>query len=110
MYDADGTFNDNHINNWQHAAMYFGYMVAGIVDVVGHFTGLPADSSQVRRMLQMHSCVAQACLHCIGASAATAACAAVPVAGCQETLPRPNAQPAVHVDAFDAEGRVPARD
>lgn len=46
MYDADGTFNDNHINNWQHAAMYFGYMVAGIVDVAGHFTELPADSSQ----------------------------------------------------------------
>jgi hypothetical protein len=48
MFDPDGTFNDNHINNWQHAAMYLGYMVAGIVDVAAHFTDLPADCGQAR--------------------------------------------------------------
>lgn len=47
MFDADGQFNDNHINNWQHAAMYFGYTVAGLVDVAAHFTDLPAASGQV---------------------------------------------------------------
>lgn len=50
MFDKDGTFNDNHINNWQHAAMYFAYTVAGVVDVAAHFTDLPADSGQVRRL------------------------------------------------------------
>jgi hypothetical protein len=48
MFDPDGTFNDNHINNWQHAAMYLGYMVAGVVDVAAHFTDLPADCGQAR--------------------------------------------------------------
>lgn len=48
MFDPDGTFNDNHINNWQHAAMYLGYMVAGVVDIAAHFTDLPADCGQAR--------------------------------------------------------------
>lgn len=46
MFNDDGTFHHGHINNWQHAAMYFAYMVAGIVDIAGRYTGLPADSEQ----------------------------------------------------------------
>ena len=47
MYNADGTFNHGHINNWQHAAMYFAYMVAGIVDLAAYYSELPPDSEQV---------------------------------------------------------------
>ena len=47
MFDADGTFNEGHINNWQHAAMYFAYMISGFVDIVGFYTELPPDSEQV---------------------------------------------------------------
>ena len=61
MFDADGTFNDNHINNWQHAAMYFGYMVAGFVDVAAHYTELPADSSQVIAAEHFCSCSKSVC-------------------------------------------------
>mmetsp|Transcript_10178 Transcript_10178/g.30607 ORF Transcript_10178/g.30607 Transcript_10178/m.30607 type:complete len:322 (+) Transcript_10178:368-1333(+) len=46
MFNSDGTFNHGHINNWQHAAMYFAYMVAGIVDMAGVYTDLPPDSEQ----------------------------------------------------------------
>lgn len=46
MYNTDGTFNHGHINNWQHAAMYFAYMVSGIVDLAGRYTDLPQDSEQ----------------------------------------------------------------
>ena len=47
MFNDDGTFNHGHINNWQHAAMYLAYMVAGVVDLAGHYTHLPPDSEQV---------------------------------------------------------------
>ena len=47
MFEDDGTFNAGHINNWQHAAMYLAYMVAGIVDVAGEYAELPKDSEQV---------------------------------------------------------------
>lgn len=47
MFEKDGTFNEGHINNWQHAAMYLAYTVAGVVDVAAHFSELPADSGQV---------------------------------------------------------------
>ncbi len=47
MFDADGTFNEGHMNNWQHAAMYFAYMISGFVDIVGFYTELPPDSEQV---------------------------------------------------------------
>lgn len=46
MFDGDGTFNHGHINNWQHAAMYFAYMVAGIVDIAGRYADIPQDSEQ----------------------------------------------------------------
>ncbi len=35
------------MNNWQHAAMYFAYMISGFVDIVGFYTELPPDSEQV---------------------------------------------------------------
>lgn len=53
MFNSDGTFNHGHINNWQHAAMYFAYMVAGIVDMAGVYTDLPPDSEQVPFVAQL---------------------------------------------------------
>lgn len=47
MFNDDGTFHHGHINNWQHAAMYFAYMIAGIVDIAGTYSDLPEASEQV---------------------------------------------------------------
>jgi len=47
MFNADGTFNAGHMNNWQHAAMYFAYMISGFVDIAGFYTELPPDTEQV---------------------------------------------------------------
>ena len=47
MFNLDGTFHTGHMNNWQHAAMYFAFMVSGFVDLAGFYTELPPDSEQV---------------------------------------------------------------
>ena len=47
MFNVDGTFNSGHMNNWQHSAMYFAFMISGFVDLAGFYTELPPDSEQV---------------------------------------------------------------
>ena len=46
MFNIDGSFNEGHMNNWQHAAMYFAFMISGCVDLAGFYTELPPDSEQ----------------------------------------------------------------
>ena len=48
MFNTDGTFNEGHMNNWQHAAMYFAYMISGFVDITGFYTELPPDTEQAQ--------------------------------------------------------------
>ena len=38
----------DHIGNWQHALMYAGVAVSGVVDLIGYYTPLPAGTEQVR--------------------------------------------------------------
>ena len=47
----NGKFNPDNINNWQHAAMYFAFMISGIVDLCALYGGLPAGAGQVRGSL-----------------------------------------------------------
>ena len=47
MYEPDGHFAEFHINNWQHALMYGGYALAGVVDLLGITTQLPQGTEQV---------------------------------------------------------------
>lgn len=42
-----GHFDGRHMGNWQHAAMYPAFVVAGIVDLVGYNVELPAGLQQV---------------------------------------------------------------
>jgi len=46
MYEPDGHFAEFHINNWQHALMYGGYALAGVVDLLGITTQLPQGTEQ----------------------------------------------------------------
>ena len=63
MFDADGTFNEGHMNNWQHAAMYFAYMISGFVDIIGFYVELPPDSEQVRFAVQpWYAALPRSCL------------------------------------------------
>ncbi len=50
MFNPDGTFNEGHMNNWQHSAMYFGFMVSGFIDLAGFYTVLPPDSEQAMNL------------------------------------------------------------
>lgn len=36
-----------HIGNWQHALMYGGVAISGVVDLIGFYTPLPAGTEQV---------------------------------------------------------------
>ena len=58
MFNADGTFNEGHMNNWQHAAMYFAYMISGFVDITGFYTELPPDTEQVHPSRNLNTRVA----------------------------------------------------
>jgi hypothetical protein len=48
MFEEDGHFAEFHINNWQHALMYGGYALSGLVDLVGTSITLPQGTEQVR--------------------------------------------------------------
>lgn len=41
-----GHFDGRHLGNWQHAAMYPGFAMAGIVDLVGYSVELPPGTQQ----------------------------------------------------------------
>lgn len=47
MYEADGHFAMFHVGNWQHAMMYGGVAVSGLVDLIGYYVPLPAGTEQV---------------------------------------------------------------
>jgi hypothetical protein len=36
-----------HIGNWQHALMYGGVAISGMVDIIGYYTPLPPGTEQV---------------------------------------------------------------
>ena len=58
------------MNNWQHAAMYFAYMISGFVDIAGFYTELPPDTEQVHLRRRLYTCLlmsARACLHAAAA-------------------------------------------
>lgn len=47
LYAKDGHFAMFHIGNWQHALMYGGVAVSGMVDIIGFYTPLPPGTEQV---------------------------------------------------------------
>lgn len=47
LYSSDGHFAQFHANNWQHALMYAGVAVSGVVDLIGYYTPLPPGTEQV---------------------------------------------------------------
>eukprot|EP00879_Flechtneria_rotunda_P030408 GHRR01033037.1.p1 GENE.GHRR01033037.1~~GHRR01033037.1.p1 ORF type:complete len:330 (+),score=109.70 GHRR01033037.1:93-1082(+) len=46
LYKPDGHFAEFHANNWQHALMYTGFAVSGLVDITGHYMALPPGTEQ----------------------------------------------------------------
>jgi Tfp pilus assembly protein PilO len=49
MEVADGHFDLDNVNNWQHADMYLAFLASGIVDLVGYYGVLPEGTEQVRK-------------------------------------------------------------
>ena len=47
LYESDGHFTEHHIQDWQHSAMYLAFMLAGIIDMMAHYTQLPSGIDQV---------------------------------------------------------------
>ncbi len=47
LYTADGRFEHNYLNNFQHSLMYGTIGLAGIVDIVGTVTHLPHGTETV---------------------------------------------------------------
>lgn len=47
LYEDDGHFAMFHIGNWQHALMYGGVAISGLVDVIGFYVPLPVGTEQV---------------------------------------------------------------
>lgn len=52
--EADGHWAMFHIGNWQHALMYSGFAVSGVVDLIGYYSPLPAGVEQVRCLRRAH--------------------------------------------------------
>lgn len=48
LYAPDGHFAMFHIGNWQHALMYGGVAISGMVDLIGFHTPLPPGTEQVQ--------------------------------------------------------------
>ncbi|DBB05337.1 hypothetical protein WJX82_005298 [Trebouxia sp. C0006] len=46
LYESDGRFTEHHIQDWQHSAMYLAFMLAGLVDMLAHYTQLPSGIDQ----------------------------------------------------------------
>ena len=47
LYEPDGRFTEHHLQDWQHSAMYLAFMLAGVVDMMAHYTQLPSGIDQV---------------------------------------------------------------
>jgi hypothetical protein len=52
LIKADGHFEAVHLNNYQHALMYFGVAVSGTVDLLGTRMPLPQGTEQVQLSAQ----------------------------------------------------------
>jgi hypothetical protein len=48
LYSADGKFWTDHVNNWQHTAMFSAFIVSGMVDLIGARMQLPPSTEHVR--------------------------------------------------------------
>ena len=46
LYAADGKFLTDHINVWQHAAMYSSFIISGIIDLTGYYFGAPPGADR----------------------------------------------------------------
>lgn len=45
---ANGMFEVDNLNDWQHSSMYLAFVTSGVIDLLGHFTKrLPAMAEQV---------------------------------------------------------------
>lgn len=68
LYLEDGHFTD-HLNDWQHAAMYTCFVVSGVVDLLGHALGLPQGAELVspRTLLEGRPAVSPRCMPCCAA-------------------------------------------
>ena len=47
LYQADGKFFVNNLNDWQHATMYLSFFLSGIVDLLAHYLGAPPSAELV---------------------------------------------------------------
>lgn len=56
LYEKDGHFAMSQIPYWAHVVMYGGFIVSGIVDLIGYYTPLPAGTEQVRDKWQAKCC------------------------------------------------------
>jgi hypothetical protein len=53
-----GRFAMTHMNNWQHASVYPGFLLAGALDWVAMVVPLPPGMQQVRHATEdLHCCV-----------------------------------------------------
>jgi Family of unknown function (DUF716) len=76
LYHDNGTFWTNHLNNWQHTAMFSAFIVSGVVDLVGHRMQLPPATENVRAQQRTSLAVRMSALH------VDALCLTVPCATC----------------------------
>jgi hypothetical protein len=61
LYAKDGHWAMDHIGNWQHALMYAGVAVSGVVDLIGFYTPLPAGTEQVRGECRRQRFIGRVC-------------------------------------------------
>lgn len=41
LYQSNGMFLTDHLNDWQHSTMYLAFMASGLVDLLGYYLGAP---------------------------------------------------------------------